>query len=195
MAQETKIIGVTEDGKFIIDLKDERKSAKGNPVTERVKIAHDYVEIFGSSMFQIDDNAGYKSKVGATNWVPARASIQISIRDFKDIILPLLNSHPFLQDEHFKPRQYDSDDKYFKRYDLDEPRWLKGDAYPAYAHNAGVIQYNDLKSGKMMVAFRRNGSDVWEHLTLFSFKLIEDHLTLYYTQEEMDMRKKEIASD
>ena len=47
----------------------------------------------------------------------------------------------------------------------------------------------------MMVAFRRNGSDVWEHLTLFSFKLIEDQLTLYYTQEEMDMRKKEIASD
>ena len=189
MAHEAKIIGKTEDGNFIIDLKD--KDSDANPVLEILTVAHDYVMIQGLCSLQIDmSKTDVKSEYGIRNWVRAEGSIQIGIREFQEIILPYLNNHKYLQPEHISNRTYTEDDKYYKDYNLDKPRYLKGDEYPAYAYNACSIRWYDESTKTYMVTFRRVGSNVNETVTLELFEQIKPSLNLIYDKWALEKLNK-----
>jgi hypothetical protein len=197
MAQEGKIVDFlgTKDGKsqFVIELPEEVEN-DGSPVMERIKIAHDYVEFYGACSFEMkSDKEGtypYKSINGASNWLNSKASIQIGIREMYDVIIPLLLNSEYLQEEHFKPRIYSEDDKYYSQYGYDEPRYNKGDKYPAYVYFAAIVSYFDTNTNTSMVKFRRANSDVWETVTHELFVTIRPSLKLYYSKDELKLLDK-----
>ena len=143
----TKYLGKDDKGndEFVISVPPQ-KEWNGNPTEERIKVAHDYVEIYGGCNFQLEHGVmkPESQNGGAVNWLSSFASIQISIRDVFSFILPYLNNHKYLQPEHFKDRVWDEDDKHWQQYPhLTGPRWKKGDKYPAYAYNGAIIHYLD----------------------------------------------------
>jgi hypothetical protein len=186
MAQKARILGYLGDDRFVIGLK-ENQPSDGSPDPIKIKLAHDYVEIEGMSNFMVDDSSDYKSSNGVSNWVKSRASIQIGIREFKDILLPLFMNAHYLSDEHFKMRKHEEDDKYFERYGLESPRWTKGEEYPPYTFNSSVIEFFNERTQQQMVTFRRAHSLVYETVTKDLFDLIRPQLELY--KSEWDMKK------
>ena len=138
----------------------------GNPTEERIKVAHDYVEIFGECSFEL--LPGVKKpesqNCGASNWLSSRASIQISIRDMFSFILPYLNKHKYLQPEHFKNRT--------------------GESHPPYTYEGGIIHYIDNETDTSMTAFRRVGESIYNHITSSVFQTIKDTLRLSYRDPE-----------
>lgn len=188
MSQTLKIVkylGKDNNGndEFVLSVPPQNQEWNGNPTEERIKVAHDYIEIFGGCNFELARGVDKpeSQKKGASNWLNSMASIQISIRDVFSFILPHLNKHKYLQPEHFESREYSEDDKYWEQYQhLSGPRYKKGDKYPAYAYNGGIIHYNDPETGAAMVAFRRTGETVYSHVTNSSFQTIKEHLKLEY---------------
>lgn len=192
-SQEGKIIDYLGENKFVVLLPEEQEP-DGNPGELNITIAHDYVRIEGPSHFQMErkgDSYPYKNKGGACNWVPSRASVTIPIRDMQKYLLPLLKDHPYLQPEHLKDRQYSEDDKYFKDYGLDKPRYRRGDSYPAYAHQSVIITHYDKVKG-WTVMFRRFGSSIMEIVSMDLFNKIKGMLQLYLSEWELhkDEKKK-----
>lgn len=190
MGQEAKIVDKLDGNKFVIEL--EEKEFDGSPSPVRLTFAHDYVQIEASCPFQIDESkTNYTNPKGTSNWVGSRAAVQIPIRDFKQTVLPLLFSTPFLQNEHFEPREYSEDDVHFEKCGETEPRWKKGDKYPPYAHTGGIIEYYDESTKTRMVAFRRAGETTVENVTKELFDQIRPILKLSYTKWEMKEQKEE----
>lgn len=183
MGQQAQIVKKLDNDQYVIELKE--KESDGSPRHVRIKFAHDYVEIEGPSDFMIKDSADFRSEVGVSNWIQSRASVQIGIRTFRSVFLPLIMESPFMQDEHFKPREYSEDDKHFERFGLKEPRWKKGDTYPPYAYDASVVHYYDERTKMQMVSFRRSGSEVYETVTAELFKQIRPMLKLNYSKWEL----------
>lgn len=182
MSQEGKIIDYLGENKYVVLLPEE-KEWDGNPDEIKIKIAHDYVEIEGSSDFEMNLVKGkypYETIRGAANWRSSKASIQIPIRDMIDVVLPLLKNHSYLQQEHLKDKLYVENDPNYEIFGFKEPRYLKGDQYPAYAYQGSIIKYNDNESD--MIKFRRSGSKKWETVTLSTFNLIKNSLKLSYDQ-------------
>lgn len=179
MSQEGTIIDYLGENKYVIVLPEE-KEWDHNPEQVNVMVAHDYVAIKTSCSFQMEQKPNgeypYKSLSGACNWRKSTAMLQIPIRDMIDVILPYLNSHKYLQQEHIKDRSYDKDDNYFEKCGLTEPRWRKGDLYPSYAYGGSIIRY--FENGKPMIKFRRAYTAAWETVTESTFNLIKDSLQL-----------------
>lgn len=186
MLQGAEIIDYLGEGKFVVTLPED-KEWDGNPHETDVIVAHDYIQFNSSCPISMKPNDKgeypYKSK-GVCNWKKARASIQISIRDFKYVVLPFLQNHPELVDEKFKDEEYINDDENFKQNGHDEPRWRKGDKYPNYAYNASIIRYRDPVTGIMMVKFRRCGEKHYGIMDLKTFVTIKDSLALSYREHE-----------
>lgn len=139
--QEGKIVGYLGDNKFVVQLPEE-KEFNGNPSVEQIQVAHDYVRFIGDCSFEMErdekGNYPYTPKKGTCNWVNSRGSVTISIRDMITMVLPFLNNHKYLQQQHIADRTYDKDDEYFAQHGLTEPRWKKGDKHPAYAHGGST---------------------------------------------------------
>lgn len=191
--QEAKIIDYLGENKFVVIIPP--KVYDKNPDFDEVIVAHDYVMFGGSCNFQMDRKPDgtypYENTVGASNWISSHAYLQIGIREMIDVILPFLNNHEYLQKEHLKDREYDSDDKYYEMYGLTEPRYKKGDQYPAYA-SAGTVMYTDPETKERMVKFRRSGSASYETVTLKTYQLIKDTLMLCLSEEN---RKLELQNE
>ena len=71
---------------------------------ESLTVAHDYVQFsqpYGY-MLSSDFDGKVKGKFAgvASNWIKGYQSIQIDIRDMIEIVLPLLNKHPYCQPLH-----------------------------------------------------------------------------------------------
>ena len=184
--QDGKIVGYLGDNKFVIQLPEEKES-NGNPSIDQIQVAHDYVRFVGDCSFQMergDDGYPYTPKRGPANWVNSRASVTIGIREMIDIVLPFLNGHKYLQQEHLADRIHDRDDEYFDQHGLTEPRWKKGDKYPGYAFDASIIKFYDPARQMTMVSFRRNGEAHWETVSASLFAQIEDSLKLYFRRDE-----------
>jgi hypothetical protein len=155
----------------------------GNPTEERIKVTHDYVEVSGGCSFELlpGVNKPESQKLGASNWLSSRASIQISIREVFGFILPYLNKHKYLQPNHFEDRVWDEDDEHWSFHKCySGPRWKKGDKYPPYAYEGGIVHYIDEENGNQMVAFRRVGESTFNHVTASTFNTIKDTLRLSY---------------
>lgn len=194
MGQEGKIIDYLGENKFVLLLPEE-KEYDGNPGIDNIQVAHDYVRFTGNSHFQLTPKAGDRDynwnprRRGACNWISSSASVTIGIRDMIDIVMPYLNKHEYLQKDHIKDRVHVKDDEYFRQYDLDKPRYLKGEKYPAYAYTGAIIEYYDKEAKERMVSFRRNGSDTWNTVTFNLFEEIKDGLKLMLKQDENKRRK------
>jgi hypothetical protein len=186
MSQSVKIskyLGKDSEGndEFVITVPP-AKEWNGNPTEQTIKIAHDYIQIDGECSFQLESgvNKPASQDFGASNWLESRASIQIGIREVFSVILPFLNNHEYLQPKHFEDIIYHQDDPYWhKDKTLTGPRYKKGDKYPAYAHDGGIIHY--VNEGRHMIAFRRSGSSHFEHVSNATFQLIKESLKLTYT--------------
>lgn len=176
-----KIIDYLGNNKFVVVLPEEEEW-DGNPREKHITIAHDYVQISGPcDIKMIPNDKGeypYQVKSGISNYVKSRASIQIGIREVKELLIPMLLESEYLQDERFKPRVHNEDDRYFKDYGLDKPRWKKGDEYPPYAYSGAIVRHNG------MVYFRRKGETVYSKVTSSVFNDIKDHLNLAYNKYE-----------
>src|SRR5688572_29286838 len=87
------------------------------------QMVHDYVSFSAISYLQNSN--------GSSSNVPFWANIHIPIRQFVKFILPKINTHKYAQDEHFKDRVHDEDDKYWdkewQKGKYKEPRYKKGD--------------------------------------------------------------------
>lgn len=189
--QEATIIDYLGENKFVIKLKPEAE-LNGSPRLDEIKITHDYVMFGGACDFQMErnDKGEYPFKSnGVYNWVKSSASIQIGIREMIDVVLPLLQNSKYLSKEHISDRIHDSDDQYFEKHKLLEPRYKKGDSYPSYAWDAGAVSYNDPDTGINMVKFRRIGESVYETVTLKTYNLIKDNLKLYLTKHDLQQIK------
>lgn len=124
-------------------------------------IVHDYIR-FDSNIWLKNANPN-----GSTSNVKSFESIQIPIKTFAKIILPRLNEHKYLSEEHFKDRLHDEDDKYYESKGLDKPRYLKGDPYPAYSYQNEVVHFYE--NGEAKVAVALNGEKSFSIMTLNFF--------------------------
>ncbi len=185
----SKYIGKDDKGNDLFELTvPPSKDWDKNPTPKRIKVAHDYVEIFGGCAFMLE--GGVKKpetqREGASNWLSSYASIQIPIRDMYAFVLPHLQGHKYLQPDHFEDRVYTEDDIYWEKYPhLTGPRYNKGDKYPCYAFDGGIIYYNNHDDGIPMVAFRRNGETTYSHVTVSVFDSIKEHIQLSYGKDEI----------
>ena len=178
MSQQGRIVDYLGNDLYVVKLPPEEESDL-NPSIDAVTVAHDYVMFTGDCSFMMEQKDGkypYKPKRGASNWRSSRASVQIGIREMYDIILPFLAQHPYLQQDHIKDREHSDDDKYYEQYGLKEPRYKKGDKYPAYAYSGGIVKYYD--NGQSMVAFRRTGEVAWNKVTLDCLIKLKEHYNL-----------------
>lgn len=161
-----KLIKDLGNNQFIIEALPDKK---GKYRDGKISIAHDYVAIKSHSYFQNENNS--------ISSIPYSSSIQLPIRSWIQVILPLLNNHKYLQQDHIKDREHDSDDAYFEQYKLDKPRWKKGDLYPGYSYQNQVIEYYDKDKECYMVAVLEVDQKVFNHVTLEFFnKYIKDNL-------------------
>lgn len=183
--QEGKIIDYLGENKYVILLPDEEEY-NGSPTPMVVRFAHDYVEFEDSAPFEMLAKNGeypYKTKGGAINWRRSRASIQIPIKTMYDVIIPMLLKNENLQSKHFEDRTYGEDDKYYIDKGLTEPRYKKGDSYPAYAYSSDAVKFID--NDEWFVTFRRRGEKLWETVKSKTYDLIKSTLKLDYSKLDL----------
>lgn len=182
MVMNTKIVDfleefTTEKGEKMVRVVVEMPKGKEEydymPTPERVSIAHDYVSFHGAIHIQQqslpDGTYPIKDTLGARNYHNIEGSITIGIRDMFQVVLPLLNSHPYLTDEHICIREKGT------------PK-----AYPAYAFDSCIMHYIDNATNTQMVAFRRRGSGVFERVSLELFNTIKGTLKLALSIDELN---------
>jgi len=180
-------LGSDEQGnrKFIVEFPPEVRTMF-NPTEKTIVVAHDYVQISTRShMYQQNRGDGtfpYKNKT-VCNWVDdIPVSVQISIRDMIDIVLPFLNNHQYCQQEHIADRVHTEDDKYYKDYNLTEPRYKAGDKYPAYAYYGSAIKFYDPIEKQHKVAIRRTDQKNYDIISQDLYNSIKDTLELNKNQ-------------
>lgn len=159
-----KIIKQLSEDEFIVKLEDKDKEKNFGC---GVSIAHDYVEFYGKSLLYTESSVVINRGKFSSNTIPVFKSLQIPIKSMYSVILPLLKNNLYLQDEHFKDRQYDEDDIYYTQNGKDKPRYLKGDIYPVYSYYNQIVHY--YKDGIRMVAFSMKGEKQFNHVTLKFF--------------------------
>lgn len=159
-----KITKQLSDDEFVVKL--EEKDRQRN-FGCKVDIVHDYVQFSAKGLLYTELGVTIENSNSCSNTLSVFESIQIPVKSMYSIVLPLLNTHPHLQDEHFKNRIYTEDDKYFKQNGAESPRFLKGDEYPAYSYNDFIVRY--WKEGIPMVAFSLKGEKEFNHVTLKFF--------------------------
>jgi len=176
MSQTVKIthyIGKDKQNRdlFIIAVPEQEKY-DGNPSEEFITVAHDYVMFTGPCNFQTENDVKLPESQnrGASNWVSSRASLQISIRDMFDVVLPFLQKHKYLQPEHFEDRIY------------------KGDTSFAYVYHGSIIKYYE--DGKKMVAYRHSGSKDYSYMEAEEFDKIKSTLILGVPESRKESFKK-----
>ena len=187
-----KIIDYLGENKFVIQLPEEEEwNYTSKP--ETIQIAHDYVRFIGQSHIEMEHdgkgNYPYIPKSGASNLVRIESEVTISIREMIEVVLPLLKNHKYLQKEHICDRVKLEDDKYFEQLGLKEPRWKKGDSYPGYAYQDGVIKYYDEDQKIWMIKFRRRNSKIYETVSVSTFNEIKDSLFLFIEKESVEYFK------
>lgn len=67
-----------------------------------VKIAHDYVQIAANMGIQVEGDCKPYGKFAscASNWIKGYSDVQINIRKFIKVVLPLFNKHKYCQEDH-----------------------------------------------------------------------------------------------
>lgn len=145
------------------------------PDIEEISIQHDYVKFTGRDYLKNND-------LSTNLTLGVRSSIQISIKSFMKIMLPLLVNHKYAQSEHLADREHTEDDKYWNSSLNDGkytgPRWKKGDKYPAYSYITEIVQYFDTEKQCKMIAFCKNDDKNFSHMTLEHFnEFVKDKLT------------------
>jgi len=133
-----------DDDRFVIEVTPIKQH-----IPDRLVIAHDYVALTSTT-------GGYrKNPMGkafkgpnaiCSNVISLRSTVQISIRDFVQVCLPILNAHSYCQEKHLALRNAGT-----------------LDAYYGYASFPGKIEY--FKDNVLMVAFRCAKENVYNHVT------------------------------
>lgn len=179
------ILKHVKDRIFEVEIPEVKNSIRA-PEPKRLTIAHDYVQFGGPTTYYMkaDKNGKYPFKgSGAANHLSSYCSLQIGIREFKEVYLPMLLEHEYLQDEHLADRVYEEDDTYWEKRGLEGPRWQKGDKYPSYAYSPAVIQYYDKENETSMVAFRATGEKSYSKVSLKVYNQIKGSFNLHNLQE------------
>ncbi len=139
-------------------------------------IQHDYIGFYKNQALLTA--AGVPTLTGryavCANVISIPCHCQIGIREMQDIIMPLLKEHEYMQADHLKDRFHDEDDKYFKQHGLTEPRYKKGDPYPAYSYGGTTIIHY-YKDKQRMVAIQLAGEKTVNHVTKQFFDLHIKH--------------------
>lgn len=175
-----EFIGEDENGnnKFIVSIPKEPEY-NYMPSEDMIVVAHDYVRIHSSNHIDMLPNKEgkypFKTK-GCINLYESKTSVTIHIKDMIDIVMPFLNKHKYLQPEHIADRTYEKDDEYYIQYDIDKPRYKKGDKYPAYSYMGAVIKFYE--EGQLVVNIRRCGEKSWSKLTNEMYQQIKSSLQL-----------------
>lgn len=159
-----KITKQLSEEEFIVKLEDKDKERNFGTI---VSVAHDYVAFTSKGLLYTENAITIDRGSFSSNTLSIVESVQIPIKSMYSVILPLLKEHSYLQDEHFKDRQYDEDDTYYIQNGKDKPRYLKGDTYPVYSYYNQIIHY--YKDGTHMVAFSMKGEKEFNHVTLKFF--------------------------
>jgi hypothetical protein len=160
-----KITKQLSDDEFVVKLEEQDKQRHFGC---KIDVVHDYVafsskgQLYSEGAFSLVENGR-----ASGNTLSVFKCVQIPIKSMFKIVLPLLNSHPYLQEEHFKDRIYDVDDTYFKDHGQNKPRYLKGDKYPAYSYSNSIVRY--WKENTPMIAFSMKGEKEYNHVTLKFF--------------------------
>mgnify|MGYP003580662095 CR=1 FL=1 len=99
---DIKILEHLGGNKFVVELP---LSAK-RPTTH-VGIAHDYIQINGWTLAtQVEQEDGRYPFENSSNILAIDQSLQIPILTVKQVLLPLLEEHKYLQDSHFQDGRY-----------------------------------------------------------------------------------------
>lgn len=136
-----EIIKQIDDDTFIVQL-DPMDKLKSD--VTHISIAHDYL--------QIGKNMGMTAKYGLTlsgpnvwcnNWINAYQAVQVPIRDVVEVLIPLLNQHPYCEPKHL----------------------LKEDGNPNYNWGESLIFFKNSPEGPQMVAYRAEGETEYVIMT------------------------------
>ena len=165
-----KIIRQTGVDTFEVRMEDHDIVHYPYPRLDKLVVAHDYVmftvmgSIFTEGDVQLNKNSPH---VVCNNVVSVEKQVQIGIREFQDIILPILNNHEFLQPKHLAKRD---------------------DGTYGYVSNAAVL-YKE--NGITMVSFREEGEVGYSTVTLKTYnELIKPAMLLRYEQNTKTKDKK-----
>lgn len=153
--QESEVISVNED-KGTILIKRATHVQDGSPRPLKLSITHDYLEIGGPCDFIGDNGAPIK----------ARAALQIDIRTFHDVVIPLLQRSPELDSNRFK-----SNNK------KEVP----------YLDKACIVEHT--QNGRQVVTFRRAGDLHYETVSKEIFDMVRMDLKLNTPNED---KKEEV---
>ena len=149
-----KIIKKLNNNQYIVEIDESQTKAP-----RHIKVMHDFVEIEGN-IYPTEEHGGRQYSLDyETPYF--RDSIQIPIRDVFNFILPHLNNHKYLQEEHFKTR----------------PALNEGEQpYEPYCYHQSIYSYYT-EGKKKMVAIRMKGESEFNHVTYeFFLKHIKPNL-------------------
>src|SRR4051812_45115434 len=104
MSNNTKIIEQLSETRFIIE-----KTGNASKV-EKIDIVHDYIRFTGAGSLPSD--VQIHSNSCQVNWLTIDTSLQIPIRAFSQVMLPLLNSDHYTTPEHIN-RSYETGAPYY----------------------------------------------------------------------------------
>jgi hypothetical protein len=153
----------SDDDKHLIHFPKKETTYRENGIS----IQHDYLAISGRTYCNKEN--------GCVSDISIPSYIQIPIKSAMEVMLPMILESKYSKPEHLKNRIYDKDDEYFKQNNLDAPRWLKGQEYPAYSYNNQVVHY--YADGEHMVAVLQAGEKHFNRVTLKFFNnFIKDKL-------------------
>lgn len=135
-------------------------------------LAHDYA--------YFEDWVYFQKENGCVSDVKVWSSFHIPIREFVNICLPWLNKHKYAQPEHLQDRVHTEDDQYWnsewQKGEFKEPRFKKGDKYPAYAYNNTATFFWDEESKTRKVAVRMDGEADFTIMSVKMYNLLKDKL-------------------
>jgi len=161
-----KIINQIDEHTFVVSLKDEQR----NVGAERIIIAHDYLRIIGNDSIETDMNTFKGSLSGehayCANRISVVSEVTMGIKSAQKIFLPYIQKHKYMQPEHLEDRIHTEDDKYWNEKwnkGLEDPRYKKGDKYPAYSYSREIIEY--WEDGELMVEFSLEGEKNYSKVT------------------------------
>lgn len=162
-----KLIKDLGNNQFIVEIND---GQKGKYRDNGISIAHDYIAFKGWDTLQ-NINGGMTD-------ISFKVTVQIPIRSCIQVIIPKILESDYSKLEHIKDRPVCTDDEYYRNYNLDKPRWKKGDLLPTYTYSNECVHYYNTSKKEYMVAIKEKGEREFSHVTLSFFnKFIKDNLT------------------
>lgn len=150
-----------------LDEQDMGKKYGGPYISEnRLILAHDYVEIEGYTTIYANSDVNMKTDFNnALNCTFVKTSVQVPIRAFQQVVLPLLNNSEYLQDEHFDIIPGVDGNPDYMRYD-----WM----------NETIFYHKD---GVAMAAFKPKGERIFSHVTRKVYEIIKASMADTYQKE------------